>query len=149
MAVGGTPPIPVLSESVLSESVLVAEATPASLFFCNFTQHGDYVHISSTPPATSSGHGWWENIDCKATKAVITVELQVKKNGAWVTVATGTKTVGPGGGSSNRAVGRALCADRAPNWWRSVIDVDLVDTADAADAGNKLTTPETVVACGA
>jgi hypothetical protein len=47
------------------------------------------------------------------------------------------------------AVGRALCADRTPNWWRSVIDVDLVDTADAADAGNKLTTPETVVTCGA
>jgi hypothetical protein len=115
------------------------------LFFCNFTQHGDYVHISSTAPATASAHGWWENMDCKATKAVVTVELQIKKNGKWATVATGSKTVGPGGGSSNRAVGRALCANRTPYWWRSVIDVDLVGTADA---GNKLTTPETVVTCG-
>lgn len=115
------------------------------MFFCNFTQHGDYVHISSTGPATASGHGWWQNVDCKATKAVVTVDLQIKKNNRWVTVATGSKTVGSGGGSSNRAVGRALCANRTPHWWRSVVDVDLVGQVDA---GNKLTTPETVVTCG-
>lgn len=49
-----------------------------------------------------------------------------------------------GGGSANRAVGRAACNSATKVSWRSVVDVDLVGLADSAD---KLVTPVRTIAC--
>ena len=49
-------------------------------WFCTFSMHGDNVHKSS---GDASGHGWWENDDCNATQAVVTVQLQQYINGSW------------------------------------------------------------------
>lgn len=97
-----------------------------------FLQVGDDVHISSTPPATASGHGWWVRLSGDSKKAKVTVYLEAKNhNGDWKTVATGSKTVGPGGGSSNRATARKECTNiNRYTSWRSLIDVDIIGSLD-------------------
>lgn len=91
------------------------DAAGAALFFCSFTQNGDWVHISSTPPTAASGHGWWVNGDCNATLADVTVQLQIYKNGGWKNVgAVGKKRVYSGGGSANRAAARVPCYSADP-----------------------------------
>jgi hypothetical protein len=97
-------------------------------WFCHFSMHGDNVHYSGSDV---SGHGWWENDDCNATQAVVTVQLQQCINGSWVDAGSpGSKTVYSGGGSANRAVGRARCNSSTWTAWRSEIDVDLIGIPD-------------------
>ncbi len=112
-----------------------------------FYTMGDAVHISSTPPPTASAHGWWERGSAKATRADVTIRLQIKKGNSWVYVgSTGKKRVPPGGGSGNRATTRAKCKNSEMHQWRSVIDVDLVGSSDTSDKGE---TPAKSLACGA
>ena len=113
-----------------------------------FITNGDRVHVSSTPPATASGHGWWLKISGSGTKAKVTVVLQAKdRNGTWHNVATGSKIVKPGGGSSRRANARKTCTNiNRYTTWRSVIDVDIIGVADSAD---KAYTPEMNFFCDA
>ncbi len=95
---------------------------------CTFWMRGDNVHKSS---GDASGHGWWENVDCNATQAVVTVQLQQYINGSWVDAGSpGSKTVYSGGGSANRAVGRASCNTSDWTAWRSEIGVDLIGILD-------------------
>jgi len=97
-------------------------------WFCTFWMHGDNVHKSS---GDASGHGWWVNDDCNATQAIVTVQLQQYINGSWVDAGSpGSKTVYSGGGSANRAVGRASCNTSTWTAWRSEIDVDLIGIPD-------------------
>jgi len=113
---------------------------------CLFETRGDYVHVSSSA-FEASGHGWWVNINCSATTAVVTVQLQqYYSDGTWRNKGTvGQATVRSGGGAGNRATGRGACtAGSALTGWRSVIDVDLVGLAD--DPG-KLTTPAQNINC--
>jgi len=109
-----------------------------ALSVCVFTTGGDYVHISSTA-FEASGHGWWINGDCKTSYAVVTVQLQeYYSDGSWRSKGTvGQATVRSGGGSGNRATGRAGCSNSSLTSWRSVVDVDLVGLADSPE---KLTT---------
>lgn len=110
--------------------------------FCNFWTRGDYVHVSL---GDASGHGWWENVDCNATQAVVTVQLQQYINGSWVDAGSpGSKTVYSGGGSANRAVGRARCNSSAYTAWRSEVDVDVIGTPDDP---SKLYTPTRYLYC--
>ena len=113
---------------------------------CTFSTRGDYVHISSTPPRSASGHGWWVNGNCQVTHAIVTVQLQqYYSDGRWRNVGpAGRATVRSGGGAGNRATGRVACTSSALTGWRSVIDVDLVGTID--DPG-KLTTPTRNMGC--
>jgi hypothetical protein len=96
---------------------------------CRFRMEGDYVHISI---GDASGHGWWVNIDCEAMQAIVTVQLQQYINGSWQNAGSpGSKTVYSGGGSANRAVGRAHCNTTTTTSWRSVIDVDVIGILDS------------------
>lgn len=112
---------------------------------CSFKTVGDYVHVSNSA-FEASGHGWWRNINCPATLAVVTVQLQeYYSDGSWRNKGTlGRSTVRSGGGSGNRATGRAGCNNRGVVGWRSVIDVDLIGVAD--DPG-KLITPARNIPC--
>lgn len=95
---------------------------------CRFRMEGDYVHISI---GDASGHGWWVNIDCDATQAIVTIQLQQYINGSWEDAGSpGQKTVYSGGGSANRAVARAFCNNSAATQWRSEIDVDVIGILD-------------------
>lgn len=115
--------------------------------FCSFETRGDFVHISSTPPRTASAHGWWINHNCSASRAVVTVQLQIKRNGTWANVGSaGVKTVPQGGGSVARSVGRFTCLNTRTTEWRSVVDVDIVGQPD--DASKLYTSPRTL-SCGA
>ena len=61
--------------------------------------NGDYVHISNTPPASASAHGWWTYSKETELKADVTVQLQVNRGGTWVDVGRpGVERVRPGGG---------------------------------------------------
>jgi hypothetical protein len=112
-----------------------------------FYTGGDYVHISSTPPRSASGHGWWVREQSDALEAVVTVQLQINRGGYWVDVGEpGKERVKPGGGSANRASARAVCLTFDTNAWRSVIDTDLVGYLDSPD---KLITPVRTLPCGA
>lgn len=131
-----------------TETVVLKESSEAGTAnsVCNFTQEGDYAHISSTPPQAVSAHGWWTNGDCPTTTAVVTTQVQ-KKNvlGIWVDVGDrGVKTVKSGGGSTNRSASRYTCSSTAKHTFRSWVDVDLVGVADAP---NKLYTPARDLAC--
>jgi hypothetical protein len=112
---------------------------------CSFTTNGDFVHVSSTA-FEASGHGWWVNGNCDTTTAVVTVQLQqFYSDGVWRNIGTvGRSTVRSGGGSGNRATGRAACTGSALTGWRSVIDVDLVGLADDP---RKLTTAARNINC--
>lgn len=112
---------------------------------CTFYTRGDYVHISSSA-FEASGHGWWVNVDCNTTSAIVTVQLQqYYSDGSWRNVGTvGSATVSSGGGAGNRATGRAACSSSSLTGWRSVIDVNLVGILD--DPG-KLTTPSQNISC--
>ena len=109
----------------------------------NFETHGDRVHPSG---GDVSGHGWWVNISCPASQAVVTIRLQAfYTDGVWRYVgSTGRKTVYSGGGSANWANARARCTSFAYNGYRSLVDVDLVGVNDAADVG---ITPEVNLPC--
>lgn len=123
------------------------DSTTTTAVLCKFLQHGDNPHLSSTAPRTASVHGWWENIDCKASKAVVTIQLQRKNSlGFWFDVGTeGRKTVCSGGGSANRANSRYLCNGSARVQFRVWVDVDVVGVADAS---NRTYSSAFTLACG-
>ena len=51
---------------------------------CSPIAKGDNVHISSTAPATASGHGWWNRGNCTAARAVVSIFLQEHfSDGSW------------------------------------------------------------------
>ncbi len=83
-----------------------------------------------------SAHGWWENVDCKAAKAVVTIQLQRKNRaGLWFDIGTeGKKTVYSGGGSAHRANSRYVCVNTTSGQFRAWVDVDVVDVVDAPNS---------------
>jgi hypothetical protein len=89
---------------------------------------GDYVHVSSTPPATASGHGWWNKGNCTAVKAQVTVQLQeYYSDGSWRDKGSpGVADVYAGGGSSNRANARITCSSTTTTGWRSQVTADVI-----------------------
>jgi hypothetical protein len=109
--------------------------------------NGDYVHISNTPPASASAHGWWTYSKETELKADVTVQLQVNRGGTWVDVGrAGVERVRPGGGSANRSSARVPCVTLESTEWRSVIDVDIVGVIDSPE---KLYTASRRLSCGA
>src|ERR1700740_726040 len=136
----GTPQIPAVAASGPSHSsaavpapVPAGEANPDTVTIpatgCSPQAVGDYVHVSSTPPATASGHGWWNKGNCTAVKAPVTVQLQeYYSDGSWRNKGTaGSAAIYSGGGSGNRVTGRATCtAGTALTGWRSVVTADVI-----------------------
>ncbi|ASU82568.1 hypothetical protein CDO52_07025 [Nocardiopsis gilva YIM 90087] len=117
-------------EVVVRDTTGGGDDEPAGSIICRFDTRGDRVHISSTANE-ASGHGWWVNGDCDTTQAVVMVQLQQYTGGSWNDVGrVGQETVRSGGGSANRATGRAACNSSATTTWRSVVDADLVGIVD-------------------
>lgn len=113
----------------------LAVSDPITAGNCTYRQVNDNVHISSTPPTAASGHGWWQLAGgtCPST-ANVDIVLQAVLCGPpgcdWNTVASGSSTVRPGGGSGKRATGRETCAGTRTVGWRSYVDVDLTGVSD-------------------
>lgn len=111
-----------------------------------FVTGGDNVHFSHTVAGAVNAHGWWKRLSGPATKAKVTVDLQVKSGSGWRTLKTGTKTVYSGGGSGKRAPAAWKCTNLIQkNSFRSVVDVDLVGYPD--DSSKKITDTQTLY-CG-
>jgi hypothetical protein len=111
-----------------------ASARPVQVFLTG----GDLAHLSSTPPPTMSAHGWWVLVKGKATRAMVTVQLQQKKGSGWVNVGTPGRKIVPSSrvsGRKFRATGRARCHryKRRTYTYRSVVDVDIIGYADTPD----------------
>jgi hypothetical protein len=94
---------------------------------CKPKADGDYVHVSSTPPATASGHGWWKKGNCIESKARVIVQLQeYYSDHKWRDKGKpGSAVISPGtGGSANRVTARQECTGGTPLiGWRSVVEV--------------------------
>jgi hypothetical protein len=153
----GMPQIPAVAASVAAPSPTVVPApAPAgqatsdtvtiAATGCSPQAKGDNVHVSSSPPATASGHGWWLKGNCTAVKAQVTVQLQeFFSDGSWRNKGTrDTEDVFAGGGSSNRANGRAACTGgTALTGWRSVVTADVIGQTGL----NQIITPTQNVNC--
>ena len=133
----------------LNSTAQTSDSAPAqrpstSQALCSFLTRGDYVHKSGSE---ASGHGWWQNINCRATLADVTVQLQeYYSDGIWRNKGSAGKARvrSSPGGRGNRATGRAACANSSRTGWRSIVDVDLVGVADSAE---KLATPGQNIYC--
>jgi hypothetical protein len=98
---------------------------------CSPIADSSNVHISSTPPAAASGHGWWMINNCAQVKASLTIQLQEYfSNGKWYNIGSpgsgkyyGGTTGSPG--SSNQVSTRVLCSNTNQAGWRSVVTVKL------------------------
>lgn len=125
--------------SVVEANLDAAGVTKVATFIVD----GDDAHISRSAPATASAHGYWIKVTTKATRAVVTIWLQVKVGSKWKTVGSQKKTVKSGGGKGRRATARMTCAAgpiaKRPVY-RSVIDVDLVGYVD--DPRRAVTDPQ-------
>ncbi|MFF3402355.1 hypothetical protein ACFYW6_28030 [Streptomyces sp. NPDC002659] len=111
-----------------------------------FETKGDNVHFSHTVRGAINAHGWWKRLSGPATKAKVTIELQVKSGTGWRTLNTGSKTVYSGGGSAKRASAAWKCTNLIQrHTFRSVIDVDLIGYPDQAN--KKITAAQTLY-CG-
>lgn len=125
----GTAAVRVRSDGDASHQTL-NRATELGAFFTD----GDTVHVSSTPPATASAHGWWFRLSGAGSTAKVTVRLQsLDYFGHWDTVATRWKVVKSGGGRGNRATARRACVGPATSRWRSLVDVDVVGVDDSPE----------------
>jgi hypothetical protein len=92
---------------------------------CQPQAYSDYVHVSSTPPATASSHGYWFRGDCGVPKANVTIQLQEYfSNGQWYNIGSpSSKLTRPGTGSTVRVNVRATCDSTGVAGWRSVDSV--------------------------
>jgi hypothetical protein len=127
---GATPAAAVRTDQVTTAPVTSTAPAEPGLFVTN----GDRVHISSSPPAAVSAHGWWVKGTTKATRAKVEIWIEAWNGSRWWVVAHGTKTVYSGGGSANRAAARMVCAAGpvvGNSTYRSRIDVDLIGYADS------------------
>jgi len=152
----GMPQIPAVASVATSSPTAVPAPVPAGdanseivtipATACSPQAKGDNVHVSSTPPATASGHGWWLKGNCTAAKAQVTVQLQeFFSDGSWRNKGTpDTEDVFAGGGSGNRATGRATCTGgTAVTGWRSVVTADVIGQTGL----NQIITPAQDINC--
>jgi hypothetical protein len=105
---------------------------------------GDYVHRSGSD---LSAHGWWVNHSLPpGTLANVDIKLQVlHPTFGWLDI-TGwfSKNVAAGGGSANRVTARYTCSGSTYNYFRSVVDVDILGYSDP---DNKLYTSQRWLPC--
>ncbi|MFJ2609642.1 hypothetical protein ACIO13_32375 [Streptomyces sp. NPDC087425] len=77
-----------MATATLCAALLMGAAVPASAAERApraeagvYASNGDYVHVSSTKPATASAHGWWFKVKGPGSKAKVTIWLQTRKIG--------------------------------------------------------------------
>src|SRR5215472_11627518 len=127
-------PAPVGAVNSASGTISLASLGLGKRRSCTPIARGDNVHISSTPPATASGHGWWLRGNCTAARAVVSIFLQEHfSDGSWRARGQGGQgTFIPGGGAGHRATARAVCLTRNLTGWRSHVDVSVVGQSGTA-----------------
>lgn len=116
----------------------MAESGNITAGSCTYRQAIDDPHISSTPPATASVHGWWVKVSGTCpSKANVDVYLQGYwcdfLGCRWSTVNSDSADVYAGGGSGNRVTARWTCSSTTKTvGWRGFVDVDLIGVSDPA-----------------
>ncbi len=106
--------------------------TSAQALVCTPDSGRDNPHRSG---GDVSGHGWWDRGDCSGDRAnVYNCLYEWYTDNTWrQKVCSPTKTLKPGGGSSNRTVARAACANSLPTSWRNHVDVDVIGEWDTGE----------------
>lgn len=101
---------------------------------CTPVSGRDNPHRSGTGVA-ASGHGWWDRGNCDADRAkVYNCLYQWYSDNSWHQMdCSKTKSLKPGGGSSNRTTARRECGSTATTSWRNHVDVDVVGALDTAE----------------
>ena len=108
---------------------------------CNFKQIGDPVRLTGGPGSVAIAPGGWSQGNCPVARAEVSVQLQARHDGEWRDIGdAGTAVVKSG----ERARATFVCHNSRPTKWRSVIDVDLLDSSDDSE---KLTTPARTLSC--
>lgn len=109
---------------------------------CYYRQRTDDVHISSTAPKAVSVHAWWvkDHGTCPATAnvdAFVEAYWCDQFGCQWIDVATNSKDVHQGGGSSNWVAARKDCSSTSKSvGWRGAVDVDLNGVSDPGGRNN-------------
>jgi hypothetical protein len=116
----------------------LAESGNITAGSCTYRQAIDNPHISSTAPRATSVHGYWKRISgtCPSTANVDTY-LQAfwcdQFGCRWITVASNSGNVNPGGGAGRRITARRVCSSSSKTvGWRGFVDVDLNGVNDPA-----------------
>ena len=95
---------------------------------CIFYSRGSSVQLYS---GAVLAHGWWDNVNCRTSKAVVRVRIQYLTSwGNWRTVGDQGKEKISAGGGSDRSTARAGCQTSRERQFRSQIDVDLMGIID-------------------
>jgi hypothetical protein len=117
---------------VLATATSTRQAGQMALFGCTPVSGRDNPHYSG---GDVSGHGWWDKGSCSHDRAkVYNCLYEYYTDGTWRQKACSPKkTLKPGGGSSNRTVARAKCANRRLTSWRNHVDVDVIGQVDSGE----------------
>lgn len=110
----------------------MAESGDITAGGCTYRQAVDNPHVTS---GDASVHGWWlRRAGTCPSRANVDIHLQAFGCGPfvcqWITVASGSKDVLPGGGAGRRANARLDCASTSTVGWRGLVDVDLIGVND-------------------
>ncbi|WP_234016835.1 hypothetical protein [Streptomyces sp. LaPpAH-108] len=106
----------------------------AAALGCTPVSGRDNPHRSATGVAVS-GHGWWKKGNCSSDRAkVFNCLYEWYTDNSWRQQACSpTKTLKPGGGSTQRTAARHDCRDTERTSWRNHVDVDVVGEIDTAE----------------
>ncbi|WP_369213095.1 hypothetical protein [Streptomyces flavofungini] len=148
LAFGVAVPAQAAGSDASQDRAVAAEKSTRSSGIGAFRTMGDNVHFSHQVRGNINAHGWWKSLSgpARGVKAKVTVWLQVKRGGAWKTIAEDHKNVYQGGGSGKRAAAAHKCTPYVGLLeFRSVIDVDLIGYPD--DSHKKITATQKL-GCG-
>lgn len=118
-----------LSSALAAISSKNGGSTAGASSDCIFYSRGSTVQLYA---GGVTAHGWWDNVNCRTSKAVVRVRIQYLNSwGNWKTVGDeGKEKVSAGGGSDHRSTARLGCASSRERQFRSQIDVDLMGIID-------------------
>ncbi|MFB6842700.1 hypothetical protein, partial [Streptomyces sp. NPDC056361] len=106
----------------------------AATLGCTPVSGRDNPHRSSTGVA-ASGHGWWEKGNCSNDRAKVFNCLYewYTDNTCRQQACSETKTLKPGGGSTQHTTARRDCRDTQRTSWRNHGDVDVIGEIDSGE----------------
>lgn len=121
---------------VMDMNAVNESGTPrqAATLGCTPVSGRENPHRSSTGVA-AFGHGWWEKGNCSNDRAkVFNCLYEWYTDNTWRQQACSeTKTLKPGGGSTQRATARRDCRDTQRTSWRNHVDVDVIGEIDSGE----------------
>lgn len=106
---------------------------------CTFFHRSDNPHISSTSSTIAvQSHCWWDNVDCSASTATVTIgllrsERNLNPDDFHDVGRRGKSRVVAGGGKGNRATTHFDCNPGDVAWYKAWVDVDVDGVIDSSD----------------